>query len=259
MYYKKTGFPEEGELVLCTITNIQYHSVFARLDEYDKTGMIHISEVSPGRIRNIRDFVKEGKKVVCKVLRINPSNGHIDLSLRRVTEGLRREKMDKLKQEQKAEKLIEDLAKELKGEPAALYEKVAKPLLQHYEYIFQAFEDVVENDASLEKSELDKALAAPLERLIKERLKPKSITVGGDIFVQSYAESGLDVVKGLLMAAKAVSPAVELRYRGAGHWGIRVTAPDYKEGERILTDATDALSAGKKQATVTFEKEEKKK
>ena len=64
MLLKKEGFPEEDELVMCTITKVQFHSVFAQLDEYDKGGMIHISEVSPGRIRNIRDFVKEGKKVV---------------------------------------------------------------------------------------------------------------------------------------------------------------------------------------------------
>jgi len=70
MLLKKEGFPEEDELVMCTITKVQFHSVFANLDDYGKNGMIHISEVSPGRIRNIRDFVKEGKKVVCKVLEL---------------------------------------------------------------------------------------------------------------------------------------------------------------------------------------------
>ena len=62
MLLKKQGFPEESELVLCTVTSVQYHSVFVDIDEYGKSGLIHISEVSPGRIRNIRDFVKEGKK-----------------------------------------------------------------------------------------------------------------------------------------------------------------------------------------------------
>src|SRR3989338_5359313 len=81
MLLKKEGFPEEDELVMCTVTQVQFHSVFVILDEYDKGGMIHISEVSPGRIRNIRDFVREGKKVVCKVLRVNKEKGHIDLSL----------------------------------------------------------------------------------------------------------------------------------------------------------------------------------
>ena len=93
MLYKKQGFPEESELVMCTVSNIQYHSVFADLDEYGRQGMIHISEISPGRIRNIRDYVKEGKKIVCKVLRVNSERGHIDLSLRRVNEAQRKNKI----------------------------------------------------------------------------------------------------------------------------------------------------------------------
>jgi len=68
MLLKKTGFPEDEELVLCTVTGINPHSVFCTLDEYGgRTGMIHISEVAPGRIRNIREYVTKGKKVVCKV------------------------------------------------------------------------------------------------------------------------------------------------------------------------------------------------
>ena len=71
MLLKKKGFPEEDEIVICTVTKIHFHSVFVNLDEYGRSGLIHISEVSPGRIRNLRDFVVEGKKVVCKVLRID--------------------------------------------------------------------------------------------------------------------------------------------------------------------------------------------
>ena len=85
MLQKKKGFPESDELVFCTVTSVQSHSVFVKLEEYGVGGMIHISEVAPGRIRNIRDFVVENKPVVCKVTSINQERGHIDLSLRRVT------------------------------------------------------------------------------------------------------------------------------------------------------------------------------
>ena len=98
MLHKREGFPEEDELVMCTVTKIFPHSVFVNLDEFDRNGLIHISEVSPGRIRNIRDFVKQDKKVICKVLRINKERGHIDLSLRRVNDAQRRNKSDEIKQ-----------------------------------------------------------------------------------------------------------------------------------------------------------------
>jgi translation initiation factor 2 subunit 1 len=98
---KKTGFPEEGELLLCTVTKIFGHSVFVNIEEYGRSGMVHISEISPGRIRNLRDYVVEGKKIVCAVLRVNKEKGHVDLSLRRVNEGQRRKKLEQIKQEQK--------------------------------------------------------------------------------------------------------------------------------------------------------------
>ena len=112
MLRKKQSFPEEGELVMCSVTKVLPNSVFARLDEYDnKSGMIHISEVSPGRIRNIRDFVAEGKVIVCKVLRVDIDKGYIDLSLRRVNDNQRKNKVNAVKLEQKSEKIIEFCSK----------------------------------------------------------------------------------------------------------------------------------------------------
>ena len=142
MLLKKTGFPEENELVMCTVTAIHYHSVFAKIEEYDKSGMIHISEVSPGRIRNIRDFVKEGKKVVCKVLRINLEKGHIDLSLRRVNEGQRKNKISELKQQQLSEKILENIAKKNKKDIVKLFEDVYEKVTKQYDTLFDAFEAV---------------------------------------------------------------------------------------------------------------------
>ncbi len=45
-------------------------------------GLLHVSEISSSWIRNIRDFVREGQKMVLKVLRVDLEKGHIDLSLR---------------------------------------------------------------------------------------------------------------------------------------------------------------------------------
>ena len=114
MFYKKQGYPEEGEIAVATVKKILYHSVFATLDEYaSMEGMIHISEISPGRIRNIRDYVKEGKQIICKILRIDRQKGHIDLSLRRVSTTQRINKTADWKQEQKAEKALGVLGKKL--------------------------------------------------------------------------------------------------------------------------------------------------
>lgn len=259
MYYQKEGYPEEDELVMCTVTSVQYNSVFVRLDDFHgKSGLIHISEVSPGRIRNLRDYVKEGKMIVCKVLRVNEQRGHIDVSLRRVNEAQRRMKVEERKAEQKAEKIIDALAKQLDEEPKKLYTEIAKVLFPEYEMLNYAFTDIVENDASIEEIGLDKKYAEPLQALVIERIKPKEVAIEGDLVVTSHAINGLEIIKETLKAFDETSDQLDTRYLGAGTWRITIKAPDFKEAESILKKATEAARpiAEKHGANFSFKRKE---
>src|SRR3989344_7500317 len=142
----KEGLPEQGNLVMCTVKKILFHSVFVDLDEYNQIeGMVHISEISPGRIRNIRDYVKEGKKIVCKVLRVNQERKQIDLSLRRVNQNERIIKSTEFKQERKAEKMLESLAKDLKISPDELFKTFGKKLIENYSSLNNGFLEFASN------------------------------------------------------------------------------------------------------------------
>src|SRR3990167_7202212 len=145
MLFKKQDFPEEGDLVLCTVSSVQFHSVFVDMDEFSRGGMIHISEVSPGRIRNIRDFVNEGKKIVCKVLRINEEKGYIDLSLRRVNASEKRRKIDEIKRQQNVEKIIEIAAGKIGVKTEQLYNEVSEKS-KNYASLYECFEAASKDD-----------------------------------------------------------------------------------------------------------------
>ncbi len=85
------GFPENGELVVCTVTSVKNFGAFVTLDEYDnKEGFVHVRDVASGWVKYIRDFIREGQKIVCKVLGVDSSKGHIDLSLKSVNEHQKR-------------------------------------------------------------------------------------------------------------------------------------------------------------------------
>ncbi len=240
MLLHKKGFPEEGELVLCKVGKVSYNAVFVTINEYQKQGMIHISEVSPGRIRNLNDFVKEGKMVVCKVLRINTERGHIDLSLRRVNDNQKRKKMDTLKQEQKAEKIIEDAAKLLKIEVPKFYEKVSKVPIEEYGLVYPAFEAVIEEDYDLSDINLEKTELETVLKLIKERIKPKQVEILGDIIIRSYEENGVDTVKkALVIVEKTDKEKITVKYLGASKFRLRLVAHDYQEAEAILKKGLD--------------------
>ena len=57
---------EEGQIVLCTVEKILGTTVFVKI-ENNGEGTLTTSEISPGRIRNLRDYVVIGKKIVCKI------------------------------------------------------------------------------------------------------------------------------------------------------------------------------------------------
>ncbi len=242
MLLKKEGFPEEDELVMCTVTKVQFHSVFVTLDEYDKGGMIHISEVSPGRIRNIRDFVREGKKVVCKVLRVNTEKGHIDLSLRRVTETQKRSKVDELKQEQKAEKILEFVAKDMSTDIKKLYATINENISKNYASLNEFFEKVVSDNSLIKDSGLDAKAAKKLEEAIKLRMKEASVKIDGKLKLTSFEPNGIDAVKEALEKGQDIGKdKVMIKYLGGGSYSISVTGSNYKEAEKMLKEVSETI------------------
>jgi len=62
MAERKPQWPEVGDLVIATIETVTDYGAYAKLDEYDKRGLLHVSEISSSWIRNIHDFVFRREK-----------------------------------------------------------------------------------------------------------------------------------------------------------------------------------------------------
>jgi polyribonucleotide nucleotidyltransferase len=76
-----TTVPEIGTEYLGTVMRIEPYGCFVQiLPGLD--GLVHISELAPGRVRETTDVVKMGDKVKVKIIAIDPVNGKIKLSRR---------------------------------------------------------------------------------------------------------------------------------------------------------------------------------
>ena len=53
---------EVGDIVLCTVDRVIGINVFVKIEDNGE-GCIVMSEIAPGRIRNIRDYVVPKKKI----------------------------------------------------------------------------------------------------------------------------------------------------------------------------------------------------
>lgn len=81
-----------GQVVEGTVTRIEKYGAFVNLGLVERRdGLIHISELAPGRIRRVEDVVQVGAPVRARVVSVDLGRGRVALSLNDVDEGISRE------------------------------------------------------------------------------------------------------------------------------------------------------------------------
>ncbi|TLZ58750.1 MAG: translation initiation factor IF-2 subunit alpha [Methanobacteriota archaeon] len=233
-------WPDEGELVVCTVTNVKNFGAFVTLDEYEaKEGFIHIAEVSSGWIKYIRDYVREGQKVVCKVLKVDKDKGHIDLSLKAVNEHQRREKIQEWKNEQKAENLLGIVAQRLGKTVDECWQEFGYDILDSFGTLYRAFEESVMDEDALEGEGFKGPWVKTFIEVAKENIIPPHVTIDGYVEATDFCPEGAIHIKEALAKAAMESDglSVKVQYIGAPRYRVVVRAPDYKTAEEEIQKA----------------------
>jgi translation initiation factor 2 subunit 1 len=206
---------------MCTVTKVFAHGAFAKLDEYqDKDGFIHISEVASTWIKNIRDFVKEGQKVVAKVLSVDEAKGHIDLSM------------------------LEIASKEIKKTLKQAYKEVGFPLEEKYGETYTGLEELTISGAdALKGLDIPEVWAKPLIKVANENIVLPNVNITGYLDLTCTLPNGIDLIKESLIFARDLDYGkdinVETKYLKSPRFSVKVTAPEYREAEEALKSVTD--------------------
>ena len=238
----RPAFPEEGDLVVATVRSIRNFGAVVSLDEYaEREAFIHLSEVAPGWVKYIRDHIREGQKIVARVLRVDTTKNQVDLSLKRINDHQRREKVQSWKNEQRATRLLEQVAKALKISADEAADQFGGGLLEKYGSLFAAFELASADPKRFQRDQERAAWVSTFLKVAHENIQPPHVSIQGTLEVQDPSEAGVDHVKAALLAAEAVDPqAVEVQYVGAPRYRVRVDASQYKQAEDTLKRATEA-------------------
>jgi translation initiation factor 2 subunit 1 len=238
MAFKKPEWPEVGDLVIATVESVTDYGAYVKLDEYDKKGLLHISEISSSWIRNIRDFVREGQKIVLKVLRVDVEKAHVDVSLRRVTKRERIEKIMFWKKERKAEALLRSVAEKTGLSLESIYEKIGEPMEKEYG-LYEGFEKAAkEGTEALTKIGIPKELASVLVEVAQERIHVPMVKVKGIVELRCGKPNGVKVIKDAFLNAKKAEKSRDAKLRfyvvAAPKYCIEVLAENYKRAEDVL-------------------------
>lgn len=76
---------EVGSIITGKITGVQPYGAFVSINETTQ-GLVHISEITHGFVKEINDYVKVGDEVTVKVLSIDSESGKVGLSIRATKE-----------------------------------------------------------------------------------------------------------------------------------------------------------------------------
>jgi len=260
----KKDYPEEGDLVVGTVIKVQGFGAFVSLDEYPyREGFIHISEIATGWVKRIRNYVREKQKVVCKVMRVDAAKNHIDLSLKRVNDHQRREKIQEWKNNQKSEKLFEMFAESIEKSVEQCYKEFGNNLIKKYGSLYGAFEECAYDCNTLKNDGFDGGWLKEFEVISKDNISIPFVEIKGLIMITSWDPEGIKHIRDALTLAEQSEyedVEIQIKYIGAPRYLITVKAPDYKVAEgqmkKAVERATERISKYKGECEFKRELEE---
>ncbi len=232
---------EVGDIVMCTVDRIVGIVVFVNIDEFNKEGGIILSEIAPGRIRNLREYVVPKKQIVCKVLRI--SGDRIDLSLRRVTQKEQKEIKEQYKQEKSYKSILKSVLKEKA-------EEIIKKILKE-EKVYEFLQEAKEKPAKLENL-VGKTDSKKILDILKKQ-KQKKATIKAKFSFNTAKPDGLALIKKILGHINEA----EIKYISAGNYAIKTESKDPKTADNKLKEILSKIAKSAKKQGANFKIKEK--
>lgn len=233
---------EEGDLVLCTVEEVT-NTVTTVKTEDGSHGTIINSEIAPGRIKNLREYVVPNKKVVCKILRV--SSDSLQLSLRRVSSKEKKEVLEKFKQNQAINVAFTQIFKENVDE-------VKQKVLQKFKTLPE-FIDAAKEDEKLLENYIPKEKLEAFKKILEKRKKNQELIY--TIKASCLEDDGIKRIKDLL---NIQDENMTITYISAGNYRIKFIVEDFKEGKKKMNEIIEALEKKAKELKCEFFANEEK-
>ncbi len=252
MPIKPYEYPEEGELVVVKIKNVNPNSAEAELLEYPgKIGMIHISEVARKWVKDIRNFVKPGQVSVALVMEVDEKRGFISLSLKRVNRREFDKKMQEFRREEKAEKMLELYAQEVGISLEEAYKQIGFKLQEKLGEMFKGFLTALENSSILVKKGFTKKDAELIKKIAEKSIEIREREFKLMISLRCYDEDGVEKIKKILSSVEKKFK-VEIKYYAAPQYLLTFGDKDPKKGEKRIGEIVEYLEKEAKKAKCEF-------
>jgi translation initiation factor 2 subunit 1 len=250
------NFPELNELVVCTAIKVLDHGAYFLLDEYNKIeAYMPIGEVSSTRAFDINEILKEGKKYICKVIRVDPSKNQVDISLKRVTQQERKEKLIQWKRFQRANKLIELVAEKSNFDK----NKLRETLFSISDDPLSIFEKIMEQeDKALSNVNLPENVKKAIKEVAREHIKIQYAEASAEFTLSTTLPNGINIIKNTISETLKEISNIDglISYRiitlGAPRFKFDLKAINYKIAEEAINNFEKYLQINSSKNNLDF-------
>lgn len=225
----------EGDLLLGTVENVTNTITSVRLDD-GKEGTIVSSEIAPGRIKLMRQYVVPNKKIVCKVLSVN--GNHIHLSLRRVNSKEKKEVLEKHKQLQAIKVAFNQIL--------GVDSKEEIKILEKFDSLTDFINSVKENEKLLVEY-IPSGNIEAIRKVIEKKRKKQELN--HRIQIKCLEDDGVNRIKEIF---KTDDPDLNITYISAGNFKLKLTVDDFKQGKKKMTEILEKLEENSKKSNCEF-------
>lgn len=73
---------KKRDIIKVTVTGVQKYGAFVNTKDDNYEGLIHISEISYGFVKNVNDYLKVGDNIYAEVVDISDKDNHLKLSIK---------------------------------------------------------------------------------------------------------------------------------------------------------------------------------
>ena len=241
-----TSTPEEGELVVVTVKNVKQNGVYVDFDEYPGLeGFIFIGEIASGWVKNIRSFVRDGQRLICKVMRTKKDGSSLELSLKSVSEERRRDRLQEWKNEQRSLQLLKVCGEKV-GWSEAERDSLGEDLVSSFGTLYTAFEEAAMNETAIIDAGFEGDWITEFIEIAIENIIPPFVEIKGSLNLSINVDNGVDVIRDALISAEQYSSekdevSVMCFYDGAPEYRLVLKAPDFKTAEDLWVEVTDSI------------------
>jgi Translation initiation factor 2, alpha subunit (eIF-2alpha) len=241
--------PDIGDLVIGTVYKILEHGAYVLLDEYGGLeAYAPINEVVQSWFHDIKDYLRLGQKTVFRVIRVDARRRLIDVSLRKVREEEKREKLARWKRTLKGVKLLELVAKKLNMPLDKALQDFGWKLEDYYGDFLSIFENAAKHGTGdLRKLGLSDDVINAINEVAKERIEVESTEISGVIRIISIKPDGVRHVREVLLKAMDLArkegvDGVRIYTIGPPRYRIDIVGKDPKKLELVLKDVVNFIT-----------------